>query len=208
MTPELLAAAEPRMDEVAARRARHVVEEDLRVHEAELALAAGDLAEVGRLFAASHASLRDLYEVSSPELDALVEIATAVPGVVGGPSDRRRLRRLDRQPRPPRGRRRPPGRRRARLPGADRPDADRAGRGRRQRGVVGPPAGFVRPAGPVELLRPPRARTGATRSRRMPAASKRSTSKSSPLACRSSPRRVSALARETASSLAGQTEIR
>ena len=44
----------------------------------ERALAAGDLAEVGRLFAASHASLRDLYEVSSPELDALVEIATGV----------------------------------------------------------------------------------------------------------------------------------
>jgi galactokinase len=82
VTPALLAAAEPRMDEVAARRARHVVEEDLRVHEAELALASGDLAEVGRLFAASHASLRDLYEVSSPELDALVEIAMAVPGVV------------------------------------------------------------------------------------------------------------------------------
>jgi galactokinase len=42
----------------------------------------GDLPAVGRLFAASHASLRDLYEVSSPELDAMVEIATAVPGVV------------------------------------------------------------------------------------------------------------------------------
>ena len=82
VTPELLAAAEPQMDEVAARRARHVVEEDIRVHEAEVALAAGDLVEIGRLFAASHASLRDLYEVSSPELDALVEIAMAVPGVV------------------------------------------------------------------------------------------------------------------------------
>ena len=41
---------------------------------------AGDLDEVGRLFYASHASLRDLYEVSSPELDALVEIAAATPG--------------------------------------------------------------------------------------------------------------------------------
>ncbi len=82
VTPELLAAAEPRMDAVAARRARHVVEEDLRVRETEVALAAGDLPEVGRLFAASHASLRDLYEVSSPELDALVDIATGVPGVV------------------------------------------------------------------------------------------------------------------------------
>jgi galactokinase len=46
------------------------------------ALAAGDLVEVGRLFAESHASLRDLYEVSSPELDAMVEIAAAVPGVI------------------------------------------------------------------------------------------------------------------------------
>jgi galactokinase len=43
----------------------------------------GDLDEVGRLFYASHSSLRDLYEVSSPELDALVEIAQATPGVVG-----------------------------------------------------------------------------------------------------------------------------
>jgi galactokinase len=38
---------------------------------------------VGRLFYASHASLRDLYEVSSPELDALVDIARATPGVIG-----------------------------------------------------------------------------------------------------------------------------
>ncbi len=82
VSPELLDAARGRMDEVAARRARHVVEENLRVHETEAALRAGDLDAVGRLFAASHASLRDLFEVSSPELDALVEIATSVDGVV------------------------------------------------------------------------------------------------------------------------------
>ncbi len=80
--PALLAAARDRMDAVAFRRATHVVEEDARVLETEAALEAGDLPEVGRLFAASHASLRDLYEVSSPELDALVDIATSVPGVV------------------------------------------------------------------------------------------------------------------------------
>ena len=40
------------------------------------ALEAGDLAAVGEAFRAGHASLRDLFEVSSPELDALVEIAT------------------------------------------------------------------------------------------------------------------------------------
>src|SRR6185369_6234430 len=78
----LLDAAADRMDPVAARRARHVVEENARVLATELALAGGDLDEVGRLFAASHASLRDLFEVSSPELDALVEIATATDGVV------------------------------------------------------------------------------------------------------------------------------
>jgi galactokinase len=79
----LLAAARDRMDDVAFRRATHVVEENARVLETEAALAAGDLAAVGALFAASHASLRDLYEVSSPELDALVDIATLVDGVVG-----------------------------------------------------------------------------------------------------------------------------
>jgi galactokinase len=79
--PAMLEASEDLMDAVAARRARHVVEEDIRVLETERALAAGDLAEVGRLFAASHASLRDLFDVSSPELDALVDIATSTEGV-------------------------------------------------------------------------------------------------------------------------------
>ena len=46
------------------------------------ALAANDLAAVGELFAASHASLRDLFEVSCPELDLLVDISAATPGVV------------------------------------------------------------------------------------------------------------------------------
>ena len=46
------------------------------------ALETGNLVAVGRLFAESHASLRDRFEVSSPELDAMVEIATATPGVV------------------------------------------------------------------------------------------------------------------------------
>jgi galactokinase len=70
------------LEPVAYRRARHVVEEDARVEATEAALAADDLAEVGRLFAASHASLRDLFEVSSAELDGLVEIARGVEGVV------------------------------------------------------------------------------------------------------------------------------
>jgi galactokinase len=70
------------IDPVAFRRAEHVVDEDARVVAVEAALGAGDLDEIGRLFAASHVSLRDLFEVSSPELDALAEIAWATPGVV------------------------------------------------------------------------------------------------------------------------------
>lgn len=78
----LLARHRDALDPVALRRAEHVVAENARVLETEVALRAGDLAAVGALFAASHASLRDRFEVSSPELDALVEIAVGSPGVV------------------------------------------------------------------------------------------------------------------------------
>ena len=71
------------LEPVLARRARHVVDENDRVLEAAVALEEGDHERAGRLFSASHASLRDLYEVSSPELDTLVEVAEAVPGVFG-----------------------------------------------------------------------------------------------------------------------------
>lgn len=63
------------LDAVPARRLRHVVTENARVLDTERALAAGDMAAVGALFAASHASLRDDFEVSVPELDALVELS-------------------------------------------------------------------------------------------------------------------------------------
>ena len=71
-----------RLPEVVARRCEHVVREDARVMATVAALRDGDREALGRLFAASHASLRDLYEVSSAELDAMVDIAVAVPGVV------------------------------------------------------------------------------------------------------------------------------
>jgi galactokinase len=71
-----------RLPEIVARRCEHIVQEDGRVMATVAALRDGDREALGRLFAASHASLRDLYEVSSPELDAMVEIAVAVPGVV------------------------------------------------------------------------------------------------------------------------------
>jgi galactokinase len=65
------------------RRARHVVSEQARVEEAARRLRAGDLAGFGALLAASHASLRDDYEVTGPELDAIVAAAQAAPGCLG-----------------------------------------------------------------------------------------------------------------------------
>lgn len=79
---DLLAAVEDELDPVVHARAEHVVTENARVLEAVRALAEGRLGTVGRLFAESHLSLRDRYEVSSPELDALVAIASDTPGVV------------------------------------------------------------------------------------------------------------------------------
>ncbi|HEX6882896.1 MAG TPA: galactokinase [Planctomycetota bacterium] len=65
------------------RRARHVAGEVARTNEARAALLAGDHARFGRCVSATHASLRDLYEVSVPELDCLAEAAQAFPGVLG-----------------------------------------------------------------------------------------------------------------------------
>jgi galactokinase len=65
-----------------ARRAEHVVCENARVMAAVPALHAGDLDTLGLLFAESHSSLRRLFGVGSAALDAMVEVAGAVPGVV------------------------------------------------------------------------------------------------------------------------------
>jgi galactokinase len=70
------------LPETVARRAEHVVTENDRVVAAVEALAAGDLEQLGKLFAASHESLRSSYEVSCDALDEMVAVASAVPGVV------------------------------------------------------------------------------------------------------------------------------
>ena len=71
------------VDSVPMRRARHVVGEIARVREAVDALRRDDFGRFGELMRASHASLRDDYEVSSPQLDRLVELASAQPYVLG-----------------------------------------------------------------------------------------------------------------------------
>jgi galactokinase len=64
-------------------RARHVITEDDRAVRGAAALEAGDVAAFGTLMNESHASLRDDYEVSIPDMDALVAAAQAVPGCYG-----------------------------------------------------------------------------------------------------------------------------
>lgn len=66
-----------------ALRAQHVVYECDRVNQAISALKQNDIKRFGQLMYATHASLRDLYEVSTPEIDLLVEIASSLPGVYG-----------------------------------------------------------------------------------------------------------------------------
>ncbi len=81
-----LTAATARLDPVVFRRARHVLTENERTLRAARAIQACDWTTVGQLMYASHLSLRDDYEVSSPELDAVVELARALgpdQGIVG-----------------------------------------------------------------------------------------------------------------------------
>ncbi len=83
VTPEMLAAAGATMPAHLAARSRHVLSEIERVRAAAAALAGGDMPRLGALLTASHASLRDDYAVSTPEIDRLVAIACCVPGVLG-----------------------------------------------------------------------------------------------------------------------------
>jgi galactokinase len=70
-------------DEIIYKRAKHVIEENDRVKLAALALSQNKLDEFGRLMYASHDSLRDLYEVSGKELDAVAEYCKTDANVAG-----------------------------------------------------------------------------------------------------------------------------
>jgi galactokinase len=82
-TPSDVARARDRLGDVLHRRARHVVHENGRVLAAVPALESGDADAFGLLLDDSHASLRDDFSVSCPELDALVAAARAAPGALG-----------------------------------------------------------------------------------------------------------------------------
>ncbi len=83
VTLDQLEAARGALDALTYRRARHVITENDRVLQACDAMAAGDAAALGRLLDASHASLRDDFEVSSHELNVIVEVAQAHRACLG-----------------------------------------------------------------------------------------------------------------------------
>ena len=80
---EQVSAAQGHLPDVVFRRCRHVVTENARTTEAAKMLAQRRYEEAGRLMAQSHASLRDDYQVSIPELDFLAEQSMKVKGVYG-----------------------------------------------------------------------------------------------------------------------------
>jgi galactokinase len=83
ITPVELAAYQEFLPDEIGKRAEHVVKEIARVHSAVRALELEETRSFGALMYAGHASLRDLYEVSTPELDALVETARSLRGYIG-----------------------------------------------------------------------------------------------------------------------------
>ena len=72
------------LDPVVAKRVRHVLTENARTQEAAQALEKGDLKRMGELMADSHASMRDDFEITVPQIDTLVDIVKAAIGDEGG----------------------------------------------------------------------------------------------------------------------------
>lgn len=80
---EVLGEHESELDATVAKRARHVIEETARTLAARDALFAGNVPAFGAAMFAAHDSLRDLFEVSIPELDAIVDLTRTLPFVLG-----------------------------------------------------------------------------------------------------------------------------
>lgn len=83
VTPEQFAQYEDRLPDEVRKRCRHIISENNRVLESVECLKKGDLVKFGELMWASHDSLRDDYEVSCAELDAINETARGIEGIVG-----------------------------------------------------------------------------------------------------------------------------
>jgi galactokinase len=83
VTPDELEASRRELPDLIYRRCRHIVTENARVLEAERALETGDFVACGQAMNLSHVSMRDDFEITCPEVDALVGLAQAIEGVYG-----------------------------------------------------------------------------------------------------------------------------
>ena len=83
VTPKVLDRHRRVLPELVYRRCRHIVTENARVLEAERALKAGDFAACGKAMNASHASMRDDFEITCPEIDFLADFTQGQAGVYG-----------------------------------------------------------------------------------------------------------------------------
>ncbi len=84
MDEKTLATYQPKLiDEMLYRRARHCVTEEARVHQAVKVLKDGDIEAFGKLLIEANISIRDDYEATGPELDAVFDIAITLEGVAG-----------------------------------------------------------------------------------------------------------------------------
>jgi galactokinase len=83
VTPEMFEEVKDAMPEIPRRRARHVISDSERVLQLGDAARAHDLIAMGKLFLASHRSMKEDYEITCPEIDFLVEKAIELPGVYG-----------------------------------------------------------------------------------------------------------------------------
>jgi galactokinase len=81
--PDRLYRLRETMDPLLYKRAKHVVEENMRLHGFARAIAVNDWEKAGLFMLGSHAGLKDDYDVSCPELDALVDAVSGAPGVWG-----------------------------------------------------------------------------------------------------------------------------
>ena len=83
VTPAELESKRGKLPELIYRRCRHIVTENARVIEAECALNAGDFTACGCAMNASHASMRDDFEITCPEIDMLAALGQGIEGVYG-----------------------------------------------------------------------------------------------------------------------------
>jgi galactokinase len=71
------------LPQIVAKRCRFIIEENQRVLDLTDALNCADLAKIGRLTANSYTGARDLYEISCPEMDTMMQAMTGAPGIIG-----------------------------------------------------------------------------------------------------------------------------